>query len=335
MSWVAHTGGRARVATLLGPRCVEIIEYPLAALGSTDVLVQVTECGVCTSDVDLWSGTSDREFPVQVGHEVAGTVLETGSDVKTLGPGSRVACWVDGGGLADALIAEERHCIAVEDSCPCPVVAEPLGCIVNAVGLAAPRLGDDVVIIGAGFMGNLLQLVLGLRGARSITVADVRSDALERAKGFGATHTVDTSSEDLGGYISEFTEDRGADISFEVTGTNGGLELAEAATRMSGKLCIVGYHQGGTRQIRLGYWNWMAFSIVNAHFRDRGVILAGMRTGLRLLSAGALDPTPLLFNVFSFHHVEEAFRAAEAKTPGFVKAVVRLDTPFNRVVATT
>ena len=37
---------------------------------------------------------------------------------------------------------------------------------------------------------------------------------------------------------------------------------------MSGKLCIVGYHQGGTRTIPLGHWNWMAFKIVNAHFRE-------------------------------------------------------------------
>jgi threonine dehydrogenase-like Zn-dependent dehydrogenase len=112
-------------------------------------------------------------------------------------------------------------------------------------------------------------------------------------------------------------------VTFEVTGTNRGLDLAEAVTRMSGKLCIVGYHQGGTREIRLGYWNWMAFNIVNAHFRDKGTILSGMRTGLRLVEAGLLDPTPLFTNSYPLESIEEAFQTAAAKQPGFVKAVVR------------
>ena len=178
------------------------------------------------------------------------------------------------------------------------------------------------MIIGAGFMGNLLQLAVQLKGPSTVTVADVRQDALERAASLGATHTVDTSSEDLAARVAEITDGRGADLSFEVTGANAGLELAEAATRMSGKLCIVGYHQGGTRSIRLGYWNWMAFHIVNAHVRDRATILSGMRAGLRLMSAGVLDVAPLVTNSYPLQRIGEAFQAAAAKPGGFVKAVI-------------
>ncbi len=133
---------------------------------------------------------------------------------------------------------------------------------------------------------------------------------------------MDSSSEDLGERIAEITDGRGADLSFEVTGTNRGLELAEVATRMSGKLGILGYHQGGTRNIRLGHWNWMAFDIVNAHFRKKDVILAGMRTGLHLLSAGVLDVTPLITNLYPLDRINDAFQAGAAKPAGFVKAVI-------------
>ena len=310
-------------AVLVGPRKIEFAERALGPVGPHDVLVQVSACGVCTSDVDFWLGHSDRELPAALGHEVAGVVAEVGKDVKRFVQGSRVACWVEDGGFSEAVVAEEGFCIPVGDSCSYPEVAEPLSCVVNSVRLAEPQLGDDVVIIGAGFMGSLLQLVLQLQGPRSITVADIRSDALERARAMRATQTVDTSSEDLAQRVAEVTDGRGADVSFEVTGTNRGLDLAEAVTRMSGKLCIVGYHQGGTREIRLGYWNWMAFNIINAHFRDKGTILSGMRMGLRLLEAGVLDPGPLFTNSYALESIDEAFQTAAAKQPGFVKAVVR------------
>jgi threonine dehydrogenase-like Zn-dependent dehydrogenase len=309
-------------AVLVEAGRVELTERPLPPLGRHDVLLKVTACGVCAGDVDFWLGKSDRPTPAALGHEVAGVVLEAGRDVKSVVPGATVACWVQEGGYSEALVSDERFCVAVDGSCPHPAVAEPLSCIVNAVGLASPQLADDVVIIGAGFMGNLLQLAVQLRGPRTVTVADVRPDALERAASLGATHTVDTSSEDLAGRVAKITGGRGADLSFEVTGANAGLELAGAAIRMSGKLCIVGYHQSGTRSIRLGHWNWMAFNIINAHFRDENTIMSGMRAGLRLMSAGALDVAPLLTSSFPLERIAEAFQAAAAKPDGFVKAVI-------------
>jgi L-iditol 2-dehydrogenase len=309
-------------AVLVEPGRIEVTERPLPPLGRHDVLIKVTACGVCAGDVDFWLGKADRAMPAPLGHEVAGVVVEAGRDVTTVAPGDTVACWVEDGGYAEALVSDERFCVVVDGTCRYSAVAEPLSCVVNAVGLAAPQLADDVVIIGAGFMGNLLQLAAQLRGPRTVTVADIRPGALERAAQLGATYTVDTAAGDLAGRVAEITGGRGADLCFEVTGTNAGLELAEAATRMSGKLCIVGYHQGGTRNIRLGHWNWMAFNIVNAHFRDKSTILSGMRAGLRLMSAGVLDVAPLITNTYPLERVGEAFQAAATKPAGFVKAVI-------------
>ena len=55
---------------------------------------------------------------------------------------------------------------------------EPIACAANAVELADVRLADDVVIIGAGFMGALVQQLVQLRGARSVIVIDRRADVL-------------------------------------------------------------------------------------------------------------------------------------------------------------
>jgi L-iditol 2-dehydrogenase len=311
-----------KAALLTEPYRIELVERTLPTLAPGQVRLRVDQCGICTSELDLWTGKALEKLPAEIGHEVSGVVEEAGPDVASLRVGDRVAAWVEGGGFAEQAVVEERFCVPVAAGVAYAAVAEPLACVVNAVELAAPALADDVVIIGAGYMGNLLQLVQALKGPRTITVADIRPDALARAESLGATRVVDTSSESLADAVEEVTEGRGADVSYEVTGTGAGLDLAGAVTRMSGKLCIVGYHQGGTRTIPLGHWNWMAFELVNAHFRDIDTIMRGMRAGMMLVNAGVLDVSSLVSASFELGQIEAAFKTAAAKPDGFVKAVV-------------
>jgi L-iditol 2-dehydrogenase len=311
-----------RAALLTRPFQIDIVDRELPSVSGSMVRVRVLQCGVCTSELDMWSGRAAEKLPVALGHEVAGVVEEIGEDVATVKVADRVAIWVHGGGFAEEVVVEERYCVAVAEGVAYPAVAEPLACVVNAVELAAPALADDVVIIGAGYMGNLIQMVTALKGPRTITVADVREDALARAAELGATRVVDTSAESLPGIVDEVTDGRGADVTYEVTGIERGLLLAGEVTRMSGKLCIVGYHQGGTRSIPLADWNWMAFELVNAHFRDIDTIMRGMRTGMRLVNAGRLDAAQLVTGSFSLDEIGHAFETAAAKPDGFVKAVV-------------
>jgi L-iditol 2-dehydrogenase len=319
-----------RAAVLTEPFRIELVEQALPPLAPREVRLRVLQCGICTSELDLWSGRAVARLPAAIGHEVAGVVEETGADVTTLGVGDKVAAWLERGGFAEQAIVEERFCVPVVPTVAYPAVAEPLACVVNAIELAAPALADDVVIIGAGYMGNLIQMVTALKGPRTIVVADVRPDALARAAELGATRVVDSGRESLAAVTDEVTGGRGADLTYEVTGTNAGLGLAGDVTRMSGKLCIVGYHQGGPRTIPLASWNWMAFQLVNAHFRDIDTILRGMRAGMRLVNAGVLDPAPLVTGSYPLERIAEAFETAVAKPNGFVKAVVEPSADGSR-----
>lgn len=313
-----------RAAILPEPRRIELVERTLPPLGPGQVRLRIEQCGLCASEVDLWLGKQPDQLPAAIGHEIAGVVEEVGVDVTAPSVGERIAAWIHEGGFAERAVVEASHCVPVANGIDYPAVAEPLACVVNAVELAAPSLADDLVIIGAGYMGSLLQLVTALKGPRSITVADVRRDALERAAALGATRVVDTANESLSEAVLDVTDGKGADVAFEVTGTNPGLDLAGDVTRMSGKICIVGYHQGGPRTIPLGRWNWMAFQIVNAHFREINTIMTGMRAGMRLVNARALDVSPLVSNIYPLASIGEAFETAAAKPERFTKAVIDL-----------
>jgi threonine dehydrogenase-like Zn-dependent dehydrogenase len=91
---------------------------------------------------------------------------------------------------------------------------------------------------------------------------------------------------------------------------------------MSGKIAIVGFHQGQAREIPLASWNWMAFTILNAHFRDVDTIMRGMEVGMRLVSSGVLPMSGLVSHRFPLEQINEAFATLRDKPDGFVKAVI-------------
>ena len=314
-----------RLAVLSAPQQIEVVEEPVREPAADEVLLRVASCGVCASELDMWDGRADIEYPRFPGHEVSGTVERAGSRVEGLRPGDPVAAWVTERGFAEYVAVKAEYCFPA-GSLPLELaLAEPLACALNAVELAAPALGDDVVVIGAGFMGNLVQKLVRLKGPRHVIVADTRPDALERAIRLGATRAVDVRNESLVDVVRDETDGVGADVSFEVTGAQAALSSLGDVTRMSGKVAIVGYHQGGTRELPLAAWNWMAFQIVNAHFRDVGTIMRGMRAGMRLLTSGRLSLDDLITHRFALEQVNEAFATAVEKPEGFVKATVTME----------
>ena len=312
-----------RLAVLPEPSRFELVDEPEPKIAPDEVLLRVAACGVCTSELDMYRGLAGHAtYPWYPGHEVSGVVERVGEEVEARAIGEHVAAWVTTRGYGEFVAVRDEHCFPAGDVPLELALGEPLACAVNAVELADPALGDDIVVIGAGFMGNLVQKLVDLRGPRQVIVADTRTDALERAAALGATRTVDVTREDLPRVVRELTAGRGADVSFEVTGVQPGLDALGEVTRMSGAVAIVGYHQGPPRTIDLAHWNWMAFRVANAHFREVTTILRGMRIGMRLLTAGRIRLDDLVTHRYPLDAIDEAFHAAIEKPPGFVKATV-------------
>ncbi|MFL5801977.1 MAG: alcohol dehydrogenase catalytic domain-containing protein [Roseiflexaceae bacterium] len=313
-----------KIAVLQGPRTFAVVEEPVPPIADDELLVRVAYCGVCTSELDMWDGTAGVVFPRLPGHEVSGVVEQVGVAVAAFKPGDRVGVWATGRGFAEYVAVKAEYCLPAGDVPLDLALAEPLACAANTIELADISLGDDVLIVGAGFMGNLVQKLAALQGPRHLIVADMRDDALARASRLGATRVVNIKNESLPDVVKALTDGRGADVAFEVTGAQAPLLMLGDVTRMSGKVVIVGYHQGGRREIPLGQWNWMAFQIINAHFREVATIMRGMRIGMRLLTSGRLTLDGLVSHRFALPEIDQAFETAHAKPAGFVKSTVAI-----------
>jgi 2-desacetyl-2-hydroxyethyl bacteriochlorophyllide A dehydrogenase len=309
-------------AILTGVRTFEVVDVPVPDIAPDEVLVRVAACGVCASELDMWSGVAQVTYPMSPGHEATGIVERLGSAVTSLSVGDRVAVWVTTGGFGEFVAVKAAYCHAAGDVPLTTALGEPIACAVNAVDLAHVRLGDDVLVVGAGFMGNLVQVLAAMSGASRVIVADTRGDALQRALDLGADRVVNVLEESVVDVVRELTDGRGVDISFEVTGVQQPLGWLGDVTRMSGKIAIAGYHQGVPRTLPLAQWNYMAFEIVNCHFREVGVINGGIDRAMRLLRSGRLSVDSLVTHFFSLDDIDKAFQTLDEKPEGFVKANV-------------
>jgi L-iditol 2-dehydrogenase len=317
-----------RIAELRGPRAFAVVEAPVPEPARDEVLVDVAACGVCASELSHWTGRSGAPYPARIGHEVSGTVVATGTAAGRFAVGEEVAVWTTGAGYAEYVAVREEYCRRMPPGLPATLgLVEPVACASNAVELADVRLADRVLVVGAGFMGLLVTQLVALRGAREVIVADSRPDVLALAGSLGATRTVDVRAAPLADQVQDLTGGTGADVTFEVTGAQSALDVIGDATRMSGKLVLVGFHQGEPRRVPLAQWNWMAFTLLNAHFRDVAVIMRGMTVGMDLLASGQLRMEPLVTHRFELADIDRAFTTAVDKPAGFVKAVVDLTQP--------
>lgn len=314
-----------RFSQQIAPRTSEVVDAAAPDPGPGEVLVRVTACGVCASELRPWA---EAPFPLphRFGHEPVGVVAAVGRDVTGLREGDRVT------GLfreayADCCLASATDLLsipgAVSDE---SALGEPIACLVNAQRRTPVELAASVAVIGLGYMGLGMVQLMKLRGPRRIIGIDVRQDARAAGLRYGADAVYDPTDVPDEFRLTQFRDwnsDRGFDVVVEASGTQPGLTLAGELVRAHGVLSIVGYHQGGPRQVDVGMWNWKAIDVVNAHVRRRADLMESMHIGLELTASGLLDLGSLVTHRYALDGVDQAFTDLQSKPSGFIKALIR------------
>jgi threonine dehydrogenase-like Zn-dependent dehydrogenase len=258
---------------------LSLIDTPEPVIMQPDeVLVAVAAVGVCGSDVHVYEWTAGYDFmrsklPVTLGHEFSGHVVQVGSAVDNLEVGQAVVvmptttcmrCAHCLGGLFDQCNARTttgltkdgafaryvtvpaRACfdLAPETDLSLAALVEPLCIGDNAADIGNIRLGDTVVILGPGTIGQTIALAAAWRGASNIIVVGLNDQArLSVAATLGATDTVDLQDEpDLKQAILRRTGQQLVDVVFEATGNPQSITDGLGVLRRSGTLVAAGIH---------------------------------------------------------------------------------------------
>jgi threonine dehydrogenase-like Zn-dependent dehydrogenase len=241
-----------------------------------------------------------------------------GEGVRGLAEGDRVAL-LSTAAFAEYDVAPAERTVLLPRGLTGPFPGEALGCAVNVARRSALAAGQDVAVVGAGFLGLAVVRLAALAGARVVALSR-RETARAAALAQGAA-AAEATGEGAAARALALTGGRGFDVVVEAIGTQAGLDLASALPREGGRLVIAGFHQDGLRAVDLCAWNWRGLELVNAHERDPAVQRAGVEEAARLAAAGRLDVSSL-YRTFPLEALDAAFRAMEERPDGFVKGLV-------------
>ncbi|MDB5622565.1 MAG: Zn-dependent alcohol dehydrogenase GroES-like protein, partial [Devosia sp.] len=122
--------------------------------------------------------------------------------------------------------------------------------------------------------------------------------------------------------VKALTGGQFCDRVIEAVGKQWPLDLAAELTRERGKLIVAGYHQDGPRQINMQLWNWRGLDVINAHERDPGIYIQGIKDAAEAIVAGRLDPSSLYTHSFALEQLDTALNTTRDRPDGFLKALV-------------
>jgi len=225
-------------------------EVPMPVCDDNSVLVRVKACAVCGSDIRIFHSGNTRVHPPQIlGHEISGEVVEAGKHVSKFKTGDRVAVGADvpcgecafcragignncqinyamgyqfAGGFAKYVLLNQTvvnygpvQTLPDNVSFNEAALAEPLGCVLNALDLAPIKLNDVVALIGAGPIGMMLCEVAKAMGASKVILINRSMPRLEIARKIGVADIyVCSKDEDAIARVLAETGGLGADVIF-------------------------------------------------------------------------------------------------------------------------
>jgi 2-desacetyl-2-hydroxyethyl bacteriochlorophyllide A dehydrogenase len=322
-----------QAVVITAPGQIEVTTLPDPAPGPREVVVAVASCGLCGTDLHIVDGVLPHPLPVVPGHEFAGEVVAIGAEVTELAVGDRVAVdpnlpcgechWcrrgrsnlceryaalgvTTAGAAADFVAAPVRCCVRLPDHVALADAAliEPLSCAVRAFDVLQARLGDHVLIYGAGTMG-LINLALAQRvGAASVDVVDTNPARLAVATAQGARAAVTSADELEAPY--------GWDVVIDCTGVVAAIE--DGLTRVGRGGTFLQF--GVTRHDAVARWS--PFRVYNEEITIAGsmAVLHSFERAADLFAAGVLDVSVIVSDrvpLADYADAIERFRRGEGR----------------------
>jgi len=346
-------------ALIVEKRRIEFVEEELPALGEHDVLLKVLSVGICHTDLPSYLGTTgssaskygfrrwgtEPEYPSAAGHEPVCMVADVGKSVTEYKVGDVIAGMGFGSYATYMIIPEDDPKfvkVPETDKEKKYCLAEPLGCIVNIVKEASCKYGQNIAVVGCGFMG--LMTIAGLRksGAKHLVAIDLLDNKLEMARKMGATDVINPKNELVDDRAYELTDGRFFDVVVEITGSLRGLDTAAAIIKephVHGLPVFEGSYQGvGKILIPSVYGAKETFPTSLAfNLMSRTPILVAthptfaerprdnMKEGVASYVDGRLPLDQLITHEIKFAEAPKAFELLEHAPADYIKGVVVFD----------
>ena len=334
-----------RAVTFQAPGEVRVDEVPEPELsGADEAIVRVEASGVCGSDLHIYHGRVAVEPGFVIGHEYVGTVVAVGDGVRRVREGDRVLgtyCTACGecffcargdfhkcehgrvfghgatlgslpGAQAELLLVPNadltlRHVPAGMSDDVALFAGDVMGTGWHAVAETGVEEGSTAAVLGLGPVGLCAVQAALARGAERVIGIDTVAERLDLARSFGA-QAVHLTEEDPRAAIKAATEGRGVDATIDAVGHPDALELACRITRNAGTVSATGVYAERI-EVHMGIV-WIKALTLKTGFAN---VIKHVDPVLEALTAGTLDPTPLVTHHMGLDEAPDAYGAYDRR----------------------
>ena len=242
--------GKMKAALLYGVKDLRLEDVDIPEVGPGEILVRVRAATTCGTDLKIYKRGyvgGIIKYPQPFGHEWAGDVVKVGEGVQGIEEGMRIRAgnstpcykcpmcqkglynlcenrtWLWGSyaeyvKVPSPIVKHNLHIIPPNLSYAEAAITEPLACVLHGTLKAGIKLGDTVVVIGAGPIGILHTQLAKRMGAKKVVIGDLVEERLKIAEKLGADVTINVSEEDITSRVKEETGGLGADVVIEAVG---------------------------------------------------------------------------------------------------------------------
>ena len=324
---------------------VEQIQAATPAAG--EVAIRIAYCGICGTDMHVYHGNMDARVGLNriVGHEMSGVVEATGDGVTGFQAGQNaVVRPLDHCGDCPACTAGHPHichklkflgldtdgamqevwCVPAHIVHALPddlrldhaALIEPVAVACHDVRLSGLQAGEDVVVIGGGPIGILVAMVARDAGG-NVVLSEVNPNRLAIAEKLGF-ETVNPRDTDLSALITERTGGKGADVVFEVSGTQPGVDAMTAVAATRARIVMVAIH-AKKPEIDLFQFFWRELKLIGARVYEP----EDYEKAIAIIASGGIDADTIITDVAPLADIQKAFESLDS-SPTAMKSLIRV-----------
>jgi L-iditol 2-dehydrogenase len=244
-------------------------EMPIPKIEEAEVLIKVRATGICGSDIPRVLGDGAHFYPIVIGHEFSGDVVEIGKSVTTLKVGDRVAgvplvpCMKcedchkgsysqckhysfigsrEQGSFAEYVKVPEKNAVKFDEgvSYEQGALFEPSTVALHGLLRANYQGGEDVAILGGGTIGIFTAQWARIFGAKRVFVFDIDNDRLALASKLGADVTINTLDKDFMEQVKNYVGNKGFGFVYETAGVDATMKMAFELAGNRSSVCYIG-----------------------------------------------------------------------------------------------
>ena len=306
------------------PKKVEIEDAELPEPSPDQILIRTRATLISTgTELTMLSGKYPKgsvwdnitRYPVVPGYSNCGVVEKVGENVKKFKVGDRVSSAAP---HAEYAVVRENQAVKVPDG----ITDEEAtfgtlsATVMNSVRLANIKLGESVIIVGVGILGQLACQFSRLCGGFPVIAVDLSQRRLEIAKKLGASAAIQSGKGDVKERIMKLTKGRGADVVFEVTGNPKVIPWELSLVKRQGRFILLSSPRGLTELDLHDLVNWPSRMIIGTHTSSHPshetpynpwTWERNIQLFFELLSAGLVNVKDLITDLYKWTEAREAY----------------------------